>query len=121
MDSKLLVTLACLLAGLADVDCGETEETTKDEKHFSFGGLCSESKETETDNLYPYSPIEFLVKERDELRKKYAAINKFINCIANPDTISYSEMKILERQREIIGDYIDILDTRLKRIGVDNG
>lgn len=119
MDAKLWATVACLLAGLTDEDLceDETEETTDDEKHFSFGGLSSESKEDI--NLYPYSMPEDLVKERDELRKKYAAINKFINCIANPDTISYSEMKILERQREIIGDYIDILDTRLKRLGVE--
>lgn len=29
--------------------------------------------------------------------------------------IAYSEMKILEKQREVIGEYISILDTRLKK------
>lgn len=120
MDIELLATLSCLLAGLADECHEKNRRNLNDEKHFSFSGLYSESKETKTDNLYPYPPIDDLVKERDELRKKYTAINRFINCIADPDKIAYSEMKILEKQREVIGEYISILDTRLKKVGVKN-
>ena len=104
MDNKFWASMACLLAFMEDA-----EETNWD-------GVSVDLKEL--DSLYPYPPLEELVKEREELRKKYAAINRFINCIADPDKIAYSEMKILEKQREVIGEYISILDTRLKKAGV---
>ena len=110
MDEELFTTILRILSSMKN-----TEKAEVDEKHFSFD---NSFKFAETSKLYPYPPIDELVKERDELRKKYNAICNFIDNIADPDSLSYNEMKILEKQKHVISDYIDVLTERLKKIGI---